>query len=259
MQPAAVIVVGLVLARVGAFVAAMPVFASQTPRVVRAGFAMALTAFYVGPAFATATAPATPPAIDSDPLVYGIALVREALIGAAMGFAFGLFLLPARIAGEFVTQQIGLNVSPQAGPTGSESAGPITHAFETVGGLLFLISDSHHVVIGVLHASFGAFPLGGKNLPQASPMVTGLTSAYEMGLLLAAPLALCLFLLAVGLALMARAAPQLNIYSIGFTLQVIVTLVGGLFLAPEIVRALAAVIARTGSQTVPLVLGVSGG
>ena len=40
---------------------------------------------------------------------------------------------------------------------------------------------------------------------------------------------------------MARAAPQLNVYSVGFSLQVLVVLVGGLFLMPEMVRAMNAV------------------
>ena len=54
------------------------------------------------------------------------------------------------------------------------------------------------------------------------------------------PLALCLFLLAIRtacMAVMARAAPQLNIYSVGFTLQVLVVLFGGLFLLPEMIPA----------------------
>ena len=67
-----------------------------------------------------------------------------------------------------------------------------------------------------------------------------------MGMLLAGPLSLCLFLLAVTLAVMARAAPQLNVYSVGFTLQVLVVLFGGLFLLPEFIGTLHAIIARTG-------------
>jgi flagellar biosynthetic protein FliR len=185
--------------------------------------------------------------------MYAVALAREALIGAAMGFAFGLFLLPARIAGEFITQQIGLNVSPQAGPTGTDAAGPITHIFETVAAMLFLIADMHHVAIAVLHATFETLPLGGITVPTAGPMLDGLASAYEMGMLLAGPLALCLFLLAITLAVMARAAPQLNVYSVGFTLQVMIVLLGGLLLLPEFVRTLHAILARTG-QTVPLIL-----
>ena len=44
---------------------------------------------------------------------------------------------------------------------------------------------------------------------------------------------------------MTRAAPQLNVYSVGFTLQVFVALLGGLFLLPEIVRGLGAVTGHT--------------
>lgn len=246
MTEALVVYVGLVLARVGTFVAVMPPFAARSPRTVRVGLAVAITAFYIttaapgwDPAFARA-------AIDVHPLRYALALIREALLGAAMGLAFALFLLPARIAGEFVTGQIGLNVSPTASPTGSDSGGPITVAFETAGGLLFLLADGHHLILLLLHMSFDKLPLGGTAMPQAAALLNGLGSAYEAGLLLAGPLAICLLLLAVVLAIMSRAAPQLNVYSIGFTLQVTVVLLGTLFLMPEIVRGLAMAVGRAG-------------
>jgi flagellar biosynthetic protein FliR len=237
---------GLLLARVGAFVGVMPLFGARTPRTVRAGFAVALAAFYLGSA-PQQLAP-QPPGGEIDAIRYGVAVVREALLGAAMGFAFGLFLLPVRVAGEFVTQQIGLNTIPELGLTGGEAAGPLTTLFETVGGLVFLLADGHHVALAALHASFATFPLGGANVPQAGPMVTGLAAAYEMGLLLAGPLALCLFLLAVTLAVMARTAPQLNIYSVGFSLQVLVLLFGGLLLLPDMVATMTAVVARVGEM-----------
>lgn len=237
---------GLLLARLGAFVAVMPVVGTRAPRLVRAGFVVALAAFYLSaapPPGPDAPAGAAP---EVESLRYALALLREMLVGAAMGFAFGLFLLPARIAGEFVTGQVGLNVAPLPGPTGSEAAGAITTLFETAAALVFLLADGHHVVLGVLHASFAAYPLGGTAVPQAGPMVTGLSAAYEVGLLLAAPLATCLFLLSVALAVMSRAAPQLNIYSVGFSLQILVVLFGGLFLLPELVTALSGVIGRLG-------------
>ena len=257
MTPALAVYVGLILARVGAFVAVFPPFAGPTPRLVRVGLAIALTAFYVGAVGPGWNADLARQPADVQPVVYGAALVREALIGAAMGFAFGLFLLPARVAGEFVTTQVGLNVSPLAGPGGQDVAGPVTRVFEAAATLAFLAADGHHVALAALHASFGTLPLGSGTLPQAGPMVDGLATAYEMGLLLAGPLALCLFLLAITLAVMARAAPQLNVYSIGFTLQVLVVLVGGLFLMPELVRAMNAVTANVG-QELPRVLGPGG-
>jgi flagellar biosynthetic protein FliR len=245
---------GLVLARIGAFVAVMPIFAQQTPRMIRVSLAMALAAFYV-----TVVSPGWDPTMalrgaDLPPIRYAIVLLREALIGAAMGFVFNLFLLPARVAGEFVTYQVGLNLTPQISPTGSDSAGPVTNLFEIIAALVFLVADGHHIVLLTLHGSFVTLPLGGSNLPQAGPMVTGLGTAYEMGLLLAGPLALCLFLLSVTLAILSRAAPQLNIYSIGFTLQISVVLLGGLFLLPEFVATIYAVIAHTG-EALPKYLG----
>lgn len=243
MTPLA-IYVGLLLARLGAFVAVMPFVGARAPRTVKAGFVVALAAFYISAA--PPPAPNAPAATELESLRYALALMREMLIGAAMGFAFGLFLLPARVAGEFVTVQVGLNVAPLPGPTGSEAAGAITTLFETVAALVFLVSDGHHVVLSLLHASFAAYPLGGATVPDAAPMVTGLSTAYEMGLLLAGPLAACLFLLSVTLAVMSRAAPQLNIYSVGFTLQVTVVLFGGLFLTPELVRTLTVIAGQLG-------------
>jgi flagellar biosynthetic protein FliR len=241
MTPELAVLVGLLLARVGAFVAVMPLFGARTPRLVRVGLVVALAGFYLSSA--------PPPVAGNlgttiESVRYGLALVREALIGAAMGFALNLFLLPARVAGEFVAQQVGLNVAPLPGPAGDSAAGPLTTAFETVAALVFLVVNGHHVVLAALHASFATFPLGGTAVSQAGPMVSGLAIAYELGVLLAAPLATCLFLLAITLAIMARAAPPLNIYSVGFTLQVLVVLLGGLFLLPEMVRTMTAITGR---------------
>lgn len=159
---------------------------------------------------------------------------------------FSLFLLPARVAGEFVAQQIGLAVSSPSilGPDAAHGALP--QVFETMASILFLAVDAHHVVLSVLHVSFAQLPLGGQLIaPPADMVLTGISQAHEMGLLVAAPLALCMFLLAVGMALTARAAPQLNIYSVGFTLQVIVALLGLLFLLPELVHAMTLAMERT--------------
>lgn len=238
--------VGLVLARVGAFVAVVPPFAGRTPRSVRVALAVALTAFYagqVGPGWAPEL---QGQAADIHPVVYLIALTRESLIGAAMGLAFGLFLVPARAAGEFLNQQIGLAGTPQVGPGGELSAGPLSTTFETVAALVFLAVDGHHVLLGAFHATFSFLPLGGSALPQVGPLVGGLQSAHELGLLLAGPLALCLFLLSVTLAITARAVPQLNVYSVGFTLQVMIALVGGLFLMPDVIRMMLAAFAVSG-------------
>ena len=230
---------GLIFARVATFVAVMPLFAQRTPRVVRAGMALVLTLFYFGTVGPGWDGQFADNADQINPLVYALALIRESLIGASIGLAFGLFLMPSRIAGDFISQQIGLSASSQSGVTTDTPAAALSSIFEVIASLVFLELNGHHLVFATLHASFDKLPLGGGLVPHpVGPMLAGLQTASEMGLLLAGPLALCLFLLSVTLAIMARAAPQLNVYSVGFTLQVIVAILGSLFLLPDVIRLL---------------------
>jgi flagellar biosynthetic protein FliR len=229
---------GLVLARIAAWSMATPWVATRAPRLVRVALALMLALFYLGEQPPPWDERWAVPPTDMTTLVYFLAVLREVVIGAALGVLFGLWLLPARVAGEFLAFQVGLNVSPLPGPAGEEGAGAITSWLEVVAALVFLGLDAHHVLLAVLHASWSLLPLAGANLPPTAPMLRMLATAYDVGLLLAAPLAACLLLLAVTLALLARVAPQLNIYSVGFTLQVLVVLVGGLVLMPELVAGM---------------------
>jgi flagellar biosynthetic protein FliR len=236
----------LVLARVAAFVAVMPLFSGRsTPRLVRAGLALSLAVFWFGHV-------APPPDLQkmcaegSIPwLTFGVALGREALLGGFVGLLFNLFLAPVRIAGEFVTQQIGLAQASLLGAAADSAAGPLTIIFETLAGLIFLELNGHHIILSILHASFARHPLGGAFMPVPVPaVVESVVTAEALGVLLAGPLALAMFLVTIVLALMARVAPQLNIYSVGFTLQAIVAITGAMFLLPDLLRLMVATLSR---------------
>ncbi|MBY0230987.1 MAG: flagellar biosynthetic protein FliR [Gemmataceae bacterium] len=242
-----VLLFSLVVARVGAFVAVMPLFSGQgTPRVVRVGLALSLSVFF----FAHLGVPADVARIQASGqmswLLLGLSLGREAVLGAVVALLFSLFLAPLRIAGEFVTQQIGLAPAGLLGASFSSPASPLTVILESLGGLVFLELDGHHIVLAVLHASFAKYPLGGLALPTGTAAVGGVAAAEAMGVMLAGPLALALFLLTVSLALMGRAVPQLNIYSVGFALQSLVCLVAALLLLPDLIKLIAAALARMG-------------
>jgi flagellar biosynthesis protein FliR len=228
-----VVYFALVLARTGGGVAVLPLFGSGMPRLVKAGFSIALAIFWMGcltpPALASLTA-------ASYPLLV-LALASEALLGAMLGMAFGLFLMPAQVAGELLTQQMGLSLGAAIGPTGTAPASSLTLLLETLCGLAFLSLNLHHVFLSALHATFLSRPIGSAfGAMPAAQLVGGLAAAHEMGLLLAAPLAVALFLLTVSLALLTRAAPQLNIYSVGLPVQVLAGLCGLVVLIPDLLN-----------------------
>jgi flagellar biosynthetic protein FliR len=245
MQPT-IIYFALVLARVGTGVMMFPLFGGRgTPRIIRIGWTLSLAAFWFG-------------ALDASPdpkvleklggvswVVCALAMLREAALGAVVGFLFNLFTVPARVAGEFITSEMGVSLAAVQGPAGDRPAGSITLIFETLNGLVLLGLDLHHIFLAALHASFARHPLGG--LPEAippAPLLAGAARAEELGLLMGGPIALCLFLLIVALALMTRAAPQLNIYSVGFSLQTAVGILAALFLRPELLSAMTASLAQ---------------
>ncbi len=239
----------LVLARVGTGVAVMPLFGGRnTPRLVRLGLALALALFWFS-ALDTPPDAAALRRVQSSWAGAGMALAREAALGAVIGFAFNLFLVPARVAGEFLTQEMGLSLANALGPVNDRSAGPVTLIFEALGALLFLGLDLHHVFLATLHATFTRYPVGGLPGPVPTGQLLGAASAaQELGVLIAGPLAVVLFLVVVSLALMTRAAPQLNVYSVGFGLQAVAGVTAALLLMPELLDAMTRAFARIGEH-----------
>jgi flagellar biosynthetic protein FliR len=97
----------------------------------------------------------------------------------------------------------------------------------------FFSLDLHHVFLQMLQETFRHHPIGATfGLPNWD-LVTAASAAQEGGLQLAAPMAFCLILTTIVLMLMSRAAPQLNLFSVGFPLRVIVSLAVVLLLLPQ--------------------------
>jgi flagellar biosynthetic protein FliR len=230
-----VVYVSLLLARVATFVAVLPLLGGpQTPRSVKAGLALALTVLW--------SVDVLDP-LAGDPVLgqaaswvgWSLALGREVLLGGVFGFAFGLFLAPARIAGEFIGQEIGLSFGNVVTAGGDGSAGPLTVLLELLAALVFFGLDLHHVFLGVLYATLQQYPVGaGLRIPVCDA-VGATAAAGEWGVLLAGPVALCLFLTTLVLALLSRAAPQMNLYTVGFPLRMLVGLAAVLLLLPQLV------------------------
>src|SRR5207249_4703763 len=131
---------------------------------------------------------------------------------------------------------------------------PLTAIFEVLAVMVFLGLDGHHVFFGVLHSTFRNYPIG-ANLPglPVQNLVAAAAATEEWGLMLAAPVALCLFLTTVILALLARAAPQLSLYTIGFPLRLGVGLAASFILFPNLLAALVNVFAHFGDLVTRLI------
>lgn len=238
----------LILARVSSFLAMSPVIGGRAiPKLVKFALALALSSFWFTSSGAAQAQ--TILTINSSPwLGLVLAVAREALIGAVLGYVFSLFLVPFRVAGEYVAQEMGLTLGSITDPSSSQPSTVFGEFFELAGTLLFLTWDVHHVFLATLHRTFASQPLGGSFLPvPIGAQLQALSSATEWGLLLAAPVGAVLFLTSLLLALLTRAAPQLNLMSAGFALRVFVGMVALLGLWPDLVPWMVSVLHRSSS------------
>jgi flagellar biosynthetic protein FliR len=245
----------LILARTGTFVAVLPLLGGNaTPRTIKIGLAAGLAVMY----FLFLSGSATPPVFaEMRPvswLFFGVAVGKESLIGALLGYLMGLVLLPVRIAGDYLGQEMGLALAAQADPSATNPSLVVSQLFQMLAALLFFGLNGHHLFLAALHGTFLYSPVGGPGLAatlrmgtSAAQLTAGLSSAQEWGILLAAPVGALLLLSSIVLALITRAAPQMNLFSIGFGLRIVIGLAGLLVLMPEFLKALVRCLAHMSS------------
>jgi flagellar biosynthetic protein FliR len=240
------VTLALILARVSAFLAMSPVLGGRgVPKLVKIALSLALSSFWF--ARSGATQAQTVLMLNQSPwLGLVLAVAREALIGGVLGYVFGLFLVPFRVAGEYISQEMGLTLGSITDPTRSQPSTVLGEFFELSGALLLLSQNVHHLFLAALHRTFATQPLGGAFLPvPVGTQLQALASVTEWGLLLAAPVGCCLFLTSLLLALLTRVAPQLNLMAAGFALRLLAGLLALLILWPDLVPGMMSMLHRS--------------
>jgi len=157
----------------------------------------------------------------SDPLALILASVGELVMGVCMGMVVRLALSVAEMAGDLISAAIGLSFMQIVDPLTRENSPGLSPLLGSLSVLVLLAIDGHQAIIAGLGQSLNEAPLG-TVLPRAAyagtllPLLGTTTTA---GLRVAAPVVTALLLVNGALGLLARAAPQLNIFilSMGIT------------------------------------------
>jgi flagellar biosynthetic protein FliR len=154
-------------------------------------------------------------------------IAEQILIGATMGFVLQLLFQIHVLAGQIVAMQMGLGFASMNDPTMGISVAVVAQVFTMLVTLLFLSVNGHLVVIEVLVESFTTLPLGEFFLvSDFRAVVLRFSWVMAAAVLIGLPAITALLIVNLSFGVMMRAAPQLNIFSIGFPL----TLVFGLFI-----------------------------
>jgi flagellar biosynthetic protein FliR len=187
------------------------------------------------------------PVVDLRGLVLPQSLVGWALgIGGevAFGIAIGLvvrFIFAAvSMAGQLIGLEVGLGTPTLLNPEFHEQSTVLHTLTDMVTMLVFLSLDAHHLLLRALSHSFRVVPLMAWHFggPSVEAMVRLSAELWPIALYITAPLLAAQFLAKVALALVARAAPQMNVFMVGFPLQIGLGLLMLALMLPMFVAAL---------------------
>jgi flagellar biosynthesis protein FliR len=148
-------------------------------------------------------------------------IINQFLIGFAMGFMMQIAMSGIILAGQNVATAMGLGFASSVDPQNGIQAAVVGQIYLILGTLVFLVSDSHLFLIMVLAESFTAFPLSlvTWNMDMLLQAIFFSGKMFEIGVLIALPVLIGILLINIGLGVMTKASPQLNLFSIGFPMS----------------------------------------
>ena len=227
----------LILFRVGAFIAFLPPLNGQgMPNTVKLGLTLALTVL-LAPRYAPEIALALD-ATKSNTIAWiqlGFLSMRETALGAGLAWMFSLCLVPVRIGGAWVAQEMGLTMGGLASPMDQQSSNVVSQMLEAVAVLLFFLLDLHHVMFFALGHSFRMRPAATSwSMPSWDAVLWSVTQSVDHGFLIVGPIGILLFVASLTVLITMRTAPQFNFMSYGMTLRLVAGLGGLVVFFPEL-------------------------
>ena len=199
---------GVILIRVAGIVVAIPAFSSRTvPLHVRIGLLIGLTVILL-PIVSDQIRPLTISFPQVVPLLF-----TEFMVGIVLGFAISFVMNAFIIAGELIGIQMGINLISALDPIAGGQVPILGQFMGLLGMLIFLAIDGHHMMFEALVASFQLVPpmhVHFSGFLVESVLKLGL-GMFVLALKVGAPVMTAVFIVTLGMGILGRTIPQLNV------------------------------------------------
>lgn len=208
----------LVFARIGTMVMLLPGLGElSVPTRVRLTIALVLTAILL---------PLHRNAYPLDLRSLGpvlLTLGQEILIGAVLGLTARLTMSALHVAGSVIAQQVGLGFVTAVDPHQGQQSVIVGNFLTVLAVTLIFATDMHHLVLAALNDSYtlfrpGEIPLSGD---IAALVTRTIAAAFRVGIQLAAPLLVFALLFNLGLGILARLMPQMQVFFVAMPLSIL--------------------------------------
>jgi flagellar biosynthetic protein FliR len=208
----------LVFARVAAMVMVLPALGqSNIPVRIKIAIAVLLTLIIL-PLHRTAY---TIDMSSMAPLV--VSMLHEIIIGVVLGATAQVAMSALQVAGAVIAQQLGLGFVTAVDPTQGQQGVVIGNFLTMLGVTLLFATDSHHLIIAALNDSYTIFSPGDL-VPSgdvAELATRAFSAAFKIGMQLSAPFLVFGLVFNIGLGVLARLMPQMQVYFVGVPLSIL--------------------------------------
>jgi flagellar biosynthetic protein FliR len=169
-----------------------------------------------------------PTGIDPMSMTGLLILFQQFLIGLSMGFAVRIIFASVEMAGELTSTGMGLGFAVFFDPQSQGRSSALTQFYSLTATMVFLSMNGHLIVLAVLAESFNTLPITPNPISAVGFHMLAKWGAqiFSIGLQISLPVVTALLITNFALGILTRAAPQLNLFGIGFT----ITLLAGFFL-----------------------------
>lgn len=219
--------------RITALLATAPVLGHKSlPKRVRVLLGLALT-------LALAGALPRPPQLDPLSAAGLLASLEQVAVGALLGITLQLVFVIFGVVGEIVSAQMGMSMARYNDPVnGVSSSSVVGQLYFLLLALLFLASDGHLLAVSIIYQSFVYWPVGGGlNYAGPATFIQAMAWILAAGTLLSLPLVFSLFLVQFCFGLLNRISPAMNLFSLGFPMAILASLVALRLSLPDIPEA----------------------
>jgi len=222
----------LALARITMVFVQAPIWGSQHFKApVKAGMAGAVTLL----AFPSLTVPANFP---SDIRGFLLCILFQLGVGLVIGWVSFLVMATAQFGGEMLDIQMGLSAAAQSDPSSHGAVNLLRRLHFYMAMMLYLMVDGHHELWRAIFWSFKVVPLTHFQMTkmQLDSMISMAGDIYMIGLRIASPAVGALFIAQIALGLMARVAPQMNVFMLSFPLNLSVGMIMLVIALPQVIN-----------------------
>lgn len=200
------------LARIFGLLASAPIFNNAAqPQRIRLGVGLVIT---------LAIVPVLPPmpAVPAGSWVGFAILAQQAIIGVLLGFTLRIAFSAIDVAGDLIGMQMSLSFAVFYDPQNAGQTPVISEFLGLLAMLIFLALNGHLLTLSVLVESFKLLPITATPFGAGgfASMLAWSSVLFSAGLLLALPLITALLIANLAMGVLARVAPQLNIFAVGF-------------------------------------------